>query len=140
MLYDLIYAYLAYPLIFILPAWVANGAPVIFGGGEPVDLGRKLGGRRIFGDHKTIRGLVAGIAAGFIAASAISLFLPYLFLTGIMLTLGTHAGDLFGSFVKRRLDKKEGASWSIFDQYLFLAFAFLFALPFGQLPVRRPYL
>lgn len=77
---------------------------------------------------------MAGIAAGFIAASAISLFLPYLFLTGIMLTLGTHAGDLFGSFVKRRLDKKEGASWSIFDQYLFLAFAFLFALPFGQLP------
>lgn len=130
MSYDLVYAYLLYPVIFILPAWVANGAPVIFGGGRPVDLGRKLGGRRIFGDHKTIRGLATGILSGFIVAGAMSIYFPELLATGILLTIGAHAGDLFGSFVKRRLNKKEGASWALFDQYLFLAFALLFALPF----------
>ena len=131
---DPIYVYLVYPIAFILPAWVANGAPVIFGGGKPVDFGMRIGGRRIFGNHKTVRGLVAGLAAGFMAAYVISLFLPPLLVTGIALAIGTHAGDLFGSFVKRRLDKKEGASWALFDQYLFLAFALLFALPFGSLP------
>jgi CDP-2,3-bis-(O-geranylgeranyl)-sn-glycerol synthase len=129
-----IYSILIYPIIFILPAWVANGAPVIFGGGRPVDLGRKLGGRRIFGDHKTIRGLAMGILSGFIVAGAISVYFPELLATGISLTIGAHAGDLFGSFVKRRLSKKEGASWAVFDQYLFLVFALLFALPFGNLP------
>lgn len=130
MLYDLVYSYVIYPILFILPAWVANGAPVIFGGGAPIDLGRKVGGKRIFGNHKTIRGLVAGLLSGFIIAGAVSIFLPELLATGIALTIGTHFGDLFGSFVKRRLNKKEGSSWALFDQYLFLAFAFLFALPF----------
>jgi CDP-2,3-bis-(O-geranylgeranyl)-sn-glycerol synthase len=131
---DLIYGVLIYPIIFILPAWVANGAPVIFGGGKPIDLGRKLGGKPIFGSHKTIRGLLSGIAAGFIVATLESAFLPGMLLIGVMLTLGTHAGDLFGSFVKRRINKKEGSSWALFDQYLFLAFALAFALPFGNLP------
>jgi CDP-2,3-bis-(O-geranylgeranyl)-sn-glycerol synthase len=134
MSYDQIYAFLLYPIIFILPAWVANGAPVILGGGAPVDLGRKIGGKRIFGDHKTIRGLAGGLASGFVISFAISLFVPALLATGIALTMGAHAGDLFGSFVKRRLNKKEGASWAVFDQYLFLAFALLFALPLGNLP------
>jgi CDP-2,3-bis-(O-geranylgeranyl)-sn-glycerol synthase len=130
MSYDLVYAYLLYPIAFILPAWVANGAPVVFGGGRPVDLGRKLWGRRIFGDHKTMRGLVMGILSGLVVAGAISIYSPELLATGILLTIGAHAGDLFGSFVKRRLNKKEGASWALFDQYLFLAFGLLFALPF----------
>ena len=129
-----IYSVLIYPIIFILPAWVANGAPVIFGGGRALDLGRKLGGKPIFGSHKTIRGLVAGIAAGFTVAALESVFLPSMLLTGVMLTLGTHFGDLLGSFVKRRIGKREGASWDIFDQYLFLVFALAFALPFGTLP------
>ena len=134
MLYDLIYSLLIYPVIFILPAWVANGAPVIFGGGKPIDLGMKLGGKPIFGGHKTIKGLVTGLASGFIVSFIISLFLPYLLFTGMALTVGTHVGDLFGSFVKRRLGKHEGASWAVFDQYLFLAAALIFALPFGNLP------
>ena len=59
-------------------------------------------------------------------------------LIGVMLTLGTHAGDLFGSFMKRRIGKKEGSSWALFDQYLFLAFALAFALPFSDL-LSSPY-
>lgn len=129
-----VYSILVYPLIFILPAWVANGAPVIFGGGKPLDFGKRIRGRLIFGSHKTIRGLISGIAAGFIVSLLESTFLPGMLLTGILLTLGTHAGDLIGSFVKRRIGKEEGASWVVFDQYLFLLFALIFALPLGGLP------
>ncbi len=53
---------------------------------------------------------------------------------GIALSLGTHAGDLLGSFVKRRMGKKSGANMPIIDQYLFLVFALLFAYPFGNAP------
>jgi CDP-2,3-bis-(O-geranylgeranyl)-sn-glycerol synthase len=33
----------------------------------PIDGGRTLGGKRIFGDHKTWRGLLAGIVVGALA-------------------------------------------------------------------------
>jgi CDP-2,3-bis-(O-geranylgeranyl)-sn-glycerol synthase len=135
--YDLVSAILPTlisSITFILPAWVANGAPVVFGGGTPLDFGRKIGGKRIFGSHKTVRGLVAGIAAGFIVSALESAFVPGMLLTGVLLTLGTHAGDLLGSLVKRRAGKEEGSSWPIFDQYLFLLFALAFALPLGNLP------
>jgi len=43
-------------LYYIFPAYCANGAPVLFGGGRPIDGGKKLGdGKPIFGSHKTIR-------------------------------------------------------------------------------------
>jgi CDP-2,3-bis-(O-geranylgeranyl)-sn-glycerol synthase len=129
MQYDL-FTLLVYPVLFILPAWVANGAPVLFGGGKPLDFGRRIGGKPIFGRHKTIKGLVTGLSAGFVVAGAVSIAYPELLATGVALTIGTHFGDLFGSFVKRRLNKKEGASWALFDQYLFLGFGLLFALPF----------
>ncbi|MGC8699821.1 MAG: CDP-2,3-bis-(O-geranylgeranyl)-sn-glycerol synthase [Candidatus Micrarchaeia archaeon] len=123
-----------YPIIYILPAYVANGAPVIFGGGKPLDFGKKIKGKPIFGPHKTIRGLVFGIASGIIVGAIESLFLPYMLILGIALSLGTHAGDLLGSFVKRRMGKKSGANMPIIDQYLFLVFALLFAYPFGNAP------
>lgn len=131
---DLLYLFIIYPILYILPAYVANGAPVIFGGGALLDLGKKFGGKPIFGSHKTIRGLVFGLAFGFAVALVESFFIRYLLLIGVMLSIGAHAGDLLGSFVKRRIGKKEGHNWAFFDQYLFLIFAFLFALPFGHLP------
>ncbi|MGC9204956.1 MAG: CDP-2,3-bis-(O-geranylgeranyl)-sn-glycerol synthase [Candidatus Micrarchaeia archaeon] len=124
----------AYPIIYILPAYVANGAPVIFGGGKPLDLGKKLFGKRIFGDHKTIKGLLAGLASGFIVSIVLSLFFPYMLAIGILLTVGTHIGDLLGSFIKRRIGAKPGVNIPIMDQYLFFVMALLFALPFGHLP------
>src|SRR5271157_2661677 len=117
---DPLYVFIIYPLLYILPAYVANGAPVIFGGGTPLDLGKKLGGKPIFGSHKTVRGLVFGLASGFAVALVESFFIKYLLLIGVMLSIGTHIGDLFGSFVKRRMGKKEGHNWAFFDQYLFL--------------------
>lgn len=131
---SLVYSVFIYPMIFILPAYVANAAPVVFGGGTPIDMGRKIWGKAIFGRHKTIRGLVAGLLAGFAVAFIESMFISYMLFSGIMLSIGAHAGDLAGSFVKRRIGKKEGEEWPIFDQYLFVAFALAFALPFGRMP------
>src|SRR3990172_345640 len=46
---------------FFLPAYVANPAAVLFGGGRPVDGGRVLAdGHRLFGDGKTWRGFAGG--------------------------------------------------------------------------------
>lgn len=54
---------------YILPAYAANGLAVIFGRGSrfnaPIDLGRNfIDGRRIFGEGKTLRGFIGGVAAG----------------------------------------------------------------------------
>ncbi len=134
MQWDILYEVIVFPIIFILPAYVANGAPVIFGGGKPLDLGKKYLGKRIFGDHKTIRGTIAGIASGFVISLIEAQFISFMLATGIMLTLGTHFGDLLGSFIKRRAGKKEGSAFLFFDQYLFLIFALLFAYPLGNFP------
>ena len=48
-------------LYYIFPAYCANGAPVLFGGGKPIDLGKNFpDGRPIFGSHKTYRGFILG--------------------------------------------------------------------------------
>ena len=85
---------------------MANGAPVvtkkIFGSrlDVPLDFGAKFfDGRPVFGSSKTIRGIVAAILAT-------TAFAP---LIGLDLTIGAivagtaMVGDLFSSFVKRRL-------------------------------------
>lgn len=115
-------------ILFILPAYVANGAPVLFGGGPPVDFGKNFfDGRRIFGDNKTLRGLLSGILSGLLVGLILSftVFQPSYFSYFIAQSLGAHIGDLFGSFVKRRLNLKPGQSAPILDQLGFLLFAFL---------------
>lgn len=127
-------------LVFILPSYVANSAPVFFGGGEPVDKGKNfLDGKRIFGSAKTVRGLLAGVSVGTLAALLLALadnlYLPQLAFrekaaVGLLLPAGTMAGDLLGSFVKRRLGIPQGARHEFFDQLLFLGVALLFASPY----------
>lgn len=135
-MYDWLYIFVIYPIIFIFPAYVANAAPVIFGGGMPLDFGRRLGKKRIFGNHKTVKGLVSGISSGIIVAFAESLFPGYGFMlaVGTAQSFGTHVGDLLGSFIKRQKGYKEGQKSAIMDQYLFLAMALLFSIPFQNLP------
>ena len=131
-------------VIFILPSYFANSAPVIFGGGIPIDHGKKfVDGKRIFGNGKTIRGFLAGIFAGLIIASLEGIFLPgtrwdiyggpsaYI-LCGLLLSVGTMFGDLAGSFVKRRQNIAQGKPSFMMDQLSFLAFALLFAYPFAS--------
>ncbi|MDD5096827.1 MAG: CDP-archaeol synthase, partial [Candidatus ainarchaeum sp.] len=64
-------------IIFILPCYIANAAPVLLGGGQPIDFGANFpDGRRILGDAKTVRGFVGGVAAGTVAAGILALYLP----------------------------------------------------------------
>ncbi|MDE1828662.1 MAG: CDP-2,3-bis-(O-geranylgeranyl)-sn-glycerol synthase [Candidatus Micrarchaeota archaeon] len=129
-----LYSVILYPLIFILPAYVSNGAPVLFGGGRPIDGGRKLLGKRIFGDNKTIRGLIAGLLVGSLIGFGESTVLPYMLVVGIAGSFGAHFGDLLGSFIKRRLGMSSGHNMGIMDQYFFVIFAITFTAPFGNLP------
>jgi len=126
---------ITHAIIYILPAYVSNATPTIFGGGKPIDLGKNFfDGKRIFGDHKTIRGLISGILFGIL--TGILLFLMglesdfYISLNrAFLLSIGTHIGDLFGSFIKRRIDLEPGAGAPILDQLGFLIFALLLTYP-----------
>jgi len=136
-------------LVFIFPAYCANGAPVIFGGGRSIDGGRKFSdGKPILGSHKTIRGFLAGLIIGtlvgfveYVLFEASHRF-PFLsvitfspsFLLGLALSLGGLLGDLSDSFIKRRLDIPPGSPLPVVDQLDFVIGALLFSLIIGELP------
>ncbi len=132
---SLIYNLIIYPIIYIFPAYAANGAPVLFGGGAPLDFKRKIGGKRIFGDNKTIRGTAAALLIGILAGALESLAFPFMLKIAILLTIGAIFGDLLGSFIKRRLDFKSGRSFPIMDQFGFVVCALIFAFWLGNLPM-----
>jgi CDP-2,3-bis-(O-geranylgeranyl)-sn-glycerol synthase len=134
-LYDYLYSIIIYPLFYIFSAYAANGAPVLFGGRKPpLDFGKKFMGKRIFGDSKSVYGTASGILCGIIVGIAEYHFIHYMLYVAIALTFGAVFGDLFGSFLKRQAGIKPGHSVLLLDQYGFLAFALLFALPLGNLP------
>src|SRR5438445_10520997 len=108
-------------LLFIGPSYVANAAPLLVGGGTPLEGGKNfLGGQRILGAHKTVRGLFAGIIAGSLIGLAESPVDSHLLLGGILIALGTVLGDLVGAFLKRRIRIKPGSQLTIFDQLYFV--------------------
>jgi CDP-2,3-bis-(O-geranylgeranyl)-sn-glycerol synthase len=130
----------------ILPAYTPNSFAVIFGGGTPVDMGKNhTDGRRIFGDGKTWRGLVAGIVCGSLVGT-LQIYLetlvdhefflgfgstPTAYLIVILLAVGAMVGDLVGSYIKRRLNKPRGAKLSVLDQFDFLIIAWVLVLIFN---------
>ncbi len=125
-------------VLYVLPAYFANGAPVLLGGGRPVDAHFRLwDGRRLFGDSKTWRGLVAGISVGVLAGFLLAYLLPVHFLpflafhekmgVSALLAVGTMVGDLLGSFIKRRMNLPPGAPFFVTDQLLFIAMALAFS-------------
>jgi len=79
----------------------------------PLDAGMRLGdGRRLFGAHKTLRGVLAAIAVG----GAWTALLQLGWLQGVVLGLGAMLGDLLSSFVKRRLALAPGTGRPVLDQ------------------------
>jgi len=128
----------AYALYFILPAYSANAFPVILGGGRPIDGGRTLSdGKPLFGPHKTVRGFLAGLVTGTIVSLVLNAALQYDLLLGFTLSLGALLGDLFHSFVKRRIGIPAGSPLPVADQLDFVLGALLFSLfvPHSQPPL-----
>ena len=118
---------------FLLPAGIANMSPVLFKKvpflNFSVDLGAKLGGRPLFGSHKTYRGFFFGTLMAVLTVWLQKFFYPQLinislidysvinvFLLGFLLGFGALLGDLVKSFFKRRLNIRSGQPWIIFDQ------------------------
>ncbi|HYY91140.1 MAG TPA: CDP-2,3-bis-(O-geranylgeranyl)-sn-glycerol synthase [Candidatus Dormibacteraeota bacterium] len=126
-------------LLFIGPSYFANAAPLVFGGGRTLDGGRKLSdGQPIFGSHKTIRGIIAGIVFGTLIGLVESFLEPRLVLAGFFIALGSVLGDLLGAFIKRRLRVEPGKAFPILDQLDFILGALLLGytfFPIGILPL-----
>jgi len=122
---------------FILPIYVANASPVLFGGGAPLDLGMKfLDGRPILGPHKTFKGFIAGLALGWTTAAVLSALLGWEWLrVGFLASAGSQVGDLMGAFIKRRIGLKAGAPAPLLDQLDFVVGAALLVHPFWRLSI-----
>lgn len=128
---------------------LANMAPVLCSPvpvlSRPVDFGKAWKGKRIFGDNKTWRGIVAASVFGFLFFIIqrylflhteffhnVGLFnygaLPWFY--GIFIGLGAILGDLIKSFFKRRANIASGHSWVPFDQIDYLIGGMVALLPF----------
>lgn len=123
----------------------------------PIDGGRTLGGKRILGDHKTWRGLIAAIVAGAVVFAlqrfvwdwglwrelALFDYSSASLLLGVLMGTGAIVGDAVKSFFKRRLGIAPGASWLVFDQLDFFLGAYAltavaYAPPFWPTLVAMP--
>ena len=117
---------------FIFPAYCANAAPVLAGGGLSMDLGKNfVDGKRFFGKNKTFRGFFFGLAIGVFVGFLEFMIFGYPLLFCILTPLGALLGDLTGAFLKRRLDIAPGGVLPIIDQVDFVVGALVFSLPLG---------
>lgn len=113
-------------ILFLL--WLVNFSPPFLAclAGEkwdtPVDFGYSfMGGQPLFGSHKTLRGIAAGITAG----AAGSLVLGFPLWVGLAVGTLSMGGDLFSSFLKRRLGLPSGRVTPGLDQVFEGSFPFL---------------
>jgi CDP-2,3-bis-(O-geranylgeranyl)-sn-glycerol synthase len=121
-------------LKFIFPAYCANAAPVLAGGGLPMDFGKKFtDGKRVFGANKTFRGFFFGLAIGVGVGLIEWMIFDYPFLFSLLTPLGALLGDLAAAFLKRRLGIAPGGLFPIVDQVDFVVGAVVFALPLGMI-------
>ena len=130
----------------MLPAYFANMAPVIVKKINlfkfPVDFGKQINDKPIFGKNKTFRGLIFGIIFAILIAYVQFLlqqneffnnisFIKYnnWLLFGFLMGLGALTGDLVKSFFKRRLGIKPGEKFVPFDQMDFVVGALILIMP-----------
>jgi len=111
----------------MLPAYIPNPSAALFGGGRPIDLGKRLkDGYRIFGDGKTYRGLVIGTLCGILIGLIQNIISPFIDLPRFpisalfCLSFGALLGDLIKSFFKRRMGLDRGAPLPLVDQLDFV--------------------
>jgi CDP-2,3-bis-(O-geranylgeranyl)-sn-glycerol synthase len=146
---------LAASIWLMLPAYIANPMAAVFGGGTPIDLGKYFpDGRRILGNGKTIRGLVAGTICGIVIGLIQIGLAPRLMASGVLdnwpmfydalgayslstlsivflMAFGALLGDSGESFIKRRLDLERGAMFPVADQLDFVMGAWVLTYIFA---------
>jgi len=110
---------------YVVPLYITNGCALLFGGGRPLDLGKKIFGKPIFGRGKTVRGTCAGLISGLLSVFIIAPLVPKWFVSnyvafGNLLVLGALTGDILASFLKRRLGFKSGCAVPVLDQLDFV--------------------
>ncbi len=117
-------------LYFFLPAYLANMAPVLF---KWLPWGDKPIQEKLFGRHKTWRGLIIGTLTGTLLFAlqqavynagwkklALIDYYDFSLLLGFLLALGALLGDLVKSYYKRKAGIAPGQPWIPFDQMDFV--------------------
>jgi CDP-2,3-bis-(O-geranylgeranyl)-sn-glycerol synthase len=134
-----------YALFLAMPAFVANMIPIPLARWKvfeflnmPIDGGKKLRKKPIFGKNKTWRGLICGTLCGGIVGLMQFLLgsmtvLPFSLwewiLIGVLGGFGALFGDMIESFVKRQLGIKSGRPFVPFDQIDYILGFLLFTTP-----------
>jgi CDP-2,3-bis-(O-geranylgeranyl)-sn-glycerol synthase len=156
MLHDILFA-----LWFFLPAAMANVSPILVAPipglkkwDAPMDFGRTFRGKRIFGSHKTWRGMIVGIiaATGTLAlqqyavghydwARDLALSVDYralpTLIVGPLFAIGALGGDAIESFFKRQRGIGPGHGWFPFDQTDYIIGCAIATAPFIRLSVLQ---
>jgi CDP-diglyceride synthetase len=125
---------------FFLPAGIANVMPIFVAHiprlkryDAPIDFGKTYRGERIFGSHKTWRGLIAGMIfstlvlwlqqvavlhSGWLQTWTNQVNYAQLptFILGPLFAIGALGGDAIESFFKRQRGIAPGHGWFPFDQ------------------------
>jgi CDP-2,3-bis-(O-geranylgeranyl)-sn-glycerol synthase len=148
---------LFFALWFFLPAAIANMMPIFAAHWKfikeydyPMDCHKTFRGKRIFGDHKTFRGLIVGMIFSTLvlwlqqlAVAHIQFVadltnqvdytqLPVLVL-GPLFGFAAIAGDAIESFFKRQRGIKPGDGWFPFDQIDYIVAGAVATMPFVRL-------
>lgn len=152
---------IAFALWFFLPAGVANMTPIFAAHiplikklDFPMDFGRTFRGHRVFGTHKTWRGLITGMIAAtlvlwlqqwlagsfgwadWVAQDVDYTSLPILIL-GPLFGFGALFGDAIESFFKRQRGIKPGDGWFPWDQTDYIIGGAIATMPFVQLSLTQ---
>lgn len=142
------YVFLPAGLSNVTPIFVAK-IPFLKKYSYPVDFYKTYRGKRILGDHKTIRGFVFGSLVGALTAYLLAYLYPAfkqfliidytninIFWYGLLAGFGALFGDSLKSFFKRQFGIRSGEKWFPFDQldYIFgglLFISFIVKIPFS---------
>lgn len=118
-----------YLLFTTLPLYMANASPTLTGGKTPLDFNKIMkDGQPLFGKGKTWKGTFVGIAVGTLTGIILQHFFPaytmqvssQYILYAFLLSVGAIAGDIAGSYIKRRIQMKRGEPAHVLDQLDFV--------------------
>ncbi len=152
---------LFFALWFFLPAAIANMMPIFAANWKflhdydyPMDFHKIYKDHRVFGAHKTIRGLVVGVIFAtfvlwlqqlavehihFVASLTDQVDYPTLpvLILGPLFGLGALLGDAIESFFKRQVGIRPGDGWFPFDQIDYIVGGAVATMPFVQLNILQ---